>query len=443
MYHPSCFILMPFGKKKGPEDIEFDFDYISEKLIKPAIAAAGLTPIRADAEQTGGIIHKAMYERLALCDYAVADVSTVNANVYYELGMRHTIKPFTTICIMSDKSKLAFDLNLNRTYTYKIDENGKLLNVEEAITAIAEKLMLAKQSKSTDSPVYQLVDGISFQKSLAHEKTDIFREKVHYELEIKDKLSEIRTHAEEEERVTLLNDYVATLTPIENQETGVLIDVMLTYRALGSWQTMVDWILKLPEYVFNTQMVQEQYGFALNRNKQKDKAIDILTALIKANGPNPETNGILGRVYKDLADANASNKILSGGYTRKSIESYLAGYEADIRDSYPGINAVTLMALINDNRYLQYISAVKLAVTLKLKTKTPDYWDYATLLELAVLQEDSAEATVQLYKALGEKIERPWMTDSTINNLNKIKGAFEEQGKQTKFFEDIIKGLNG
>ena len=53
---------MPFGKKIGQEGIEFDFDYISEHLIKPAIIAAGLSPIRADAEVTDGIIHKAMYD---------------------------------------------------------------------------------------------------------------------------------------------------------------------------------------------------------------------------------------------------------------------------------------------------------------------------------------------------------------------------------------------
>ena len=440
MYQPSCFILMPFGKKTGPEGIEFDFDYISETLIKPAILAAGLTPIRADAEQTNGIIHKAMYERLALCDYAVADVSSVNANVYYELGMRHTIKPYTTICIMSDKSKLAFDLNLNRTYPYKIDANGVLTNIADDIKAIADKLLLAKKLKSTDSPVYQLVDGISFQKSLAHEKTDIFRDKVHYEQEIKDKLSEIRNHSIKEERITLLNEYVDTLVPIENQETGVLIDVMLSYRALEYWQEMINWILKFPEYVFNTQMVQEQYGFALNRNKQRDKAIVILESLIKANGANPETNGILGRVYKDLADDHVSSKIKSEGFLKKSIQSYLAGYEADIRDAYPGINAVTLMALINDNSYMQYMSAVKLAVKLKMKRKKPDYWDYATLLELAVLEHNSVEANEQLLNALAEKTE-DWMPKTTINNLNKIKISFQQQGKDIVFIDELIDGL--
>ena len=48
---------------------------------------AGLEPLRADEEQAGGISHKPMFERLVLCDYAVADLTAANANVFYELGV--------------------------------------------------------------------------------------------------------------------------------------------------------------------------------------------------------------------------------------------------------------------------------------------------------------------------------------------------------------------
>jgi hypothetical protein len=55
-----------------------------------------MQPIRADEEMAGGIIHKPMFERLMLCDYAVADLTTANPNVFYELGIRHAIQPATT-----------------------------------------------------------------------------------------------------------------------------------------------------------------------------------------------------------------------------------------------------------------------------------------------------------------------------------------------------------
>ncbi len=50
-----------------------DFDAVYRDLIVPAIENAGLDPLRADDELTGGIIHKPMFERLILCEYAMAD----------------------------------------------------------------------------------------------------------------------------------------------------------------------------------------------------------------------------------------------------------------------------------------------------------------------------------------------------------------------------------
>jgi hypothetical protein len=47
--------------------------------------------LRADDEMAGRIIHKPMFERLILCEYAVADPTTANANVFYELGIRHAV----------------------------------------------------------------------------------------------------------------------------------------------------------------------------------------------------------------------------------------------------------------------------------------------------------------------------------------------------------------
>jgi hypothetical protein len=80
---PLCFVLMPFGRKKDPKGgPDIDFDVIYETAIRPALEDAGLEPVRADLERTGGIIHKAMFERLLLCDYAVADLTTANANVF-------------------------------------------------------------------------------------------------------------------------------------------------------------------------------------------------------------------------------------------------------------------------------------------------------------------------------------------------------------------------
>ena len=73
---PLCFILMPFGKKPAGDGRVVDFDAVYERLIKPAVVAAELEPLRADEEIAGGVIHKAMFERLILCEFAIADLTT-------------------------------------------------------------------------------------------------------------------------------------------------------------------------------------------------------------------------------------------------------------------------------------------------------------------------------------------------------------------------------
>src|ERR1051325_5634507 len=86
-----CFVLMPFGRKQAPDSsLVIDFDAVYGEIIKPAIDDAGLEPLRADEEMTGGVIHKPMFERLILCRFAVADMTTANANVFYERCEEHT-----------------------------------------------------------------------------------------------------------------------------------------------------------------------------------------------------------------------------------------------------------------------------------------------------------------------------------------------------------------
>ena|SRR5215831_4122497 len=113
--HPLCFVLMPFGIKKDPvTSAEINFDFIYQQAIRPAIGAAEMEPIRADEERIGGIIHKPMFERLLLCDFAIADLTTGNPNVYCELGVRHAARPMTTLAIFAEYQNLPFDLNLLR-----------------------------------------------------------------------------------------------------------------------------------------------------------------------------------------------------------------------------------------------------------------------------------------------------------------------------------------
>ncbi|HMK24993.1 MAG TPA: TRAFs-binding domain-containing protein [Chitinophagaceae bacterium] len=447
---PLCFIIMPFGKKKDADGNEIDFDEIYELLIHPAIDVAEMDPVRADEETVNGIIHKPMYERLILCDYAVADLTTANANVFYELGIRHAVKPYTTITIFASGSKLPFDLNAVRCLPYDYDKEKHLTNIKKNITALATQLKNAKKQKATDSPVYQLVDGISFQNSVAHEKTDIFRDKVEYDNKMKALLAKARNkEGGKAERIKAIEELVRDQINPEDEETGVLIDVMLSYRSQSAFDKMIAFIKLLPAHVQQTVMVQEQLGFALNRIGEKEEAIRVLEKIINENGPSSETYGILGRVYKDLFEkANEDkNELLAESYQDKAAETYLKGFEADWRDGYPGVNAITLLEVKGDQKSKEQVKklapVVEYAVIRKMKTKKEDYWDYATLLELAVIENDETKAKECLRKALACPIEGSWMFETTIKNLKLINENRKKRKEDNNVSESMIGLLQG
>src|SRR5260370_37697284 len=102
LFRAICFVDMLFGKNPDlPSGVEVDFDQIYATAIEPAIVKVGLEPIRGDRERTGGIIHAPMFGRLLLSDFVVADLTLSNPNVFYELGVRHTARPYTTVPIFS------------------------------------------------------------------------------------------------------------------------------------------------------------------------------------------------------------------------------------------------------------------------------------------------------------------------------------------------------
>ena len=166
MSFPLCFVLMPFGTKTDSNGLVIDFDAVYQQLIAPAIRDAGLEPLRADEEMTGGIIHKPMFERLVLCEYAVADLTTANPNVFYELGVRHAVRPWSTVLIFAGGTRLPFDVAPLRGLCYSIDAAGKLTDVERIGAALVARLNVAKQRADHDSPMFQLLDGRKLRTSL-------------------------------------------------------------------------------------------------------------------------------------------------------------------------------------------------------------------------------------------------------------------------------------
>jgi uncharacterized protein DUF4071 len=436
---PLCFVLMPFGKKLDAAGRVTNFDSVYEKVIAPAVARAGLEPIRADEEKIGGTIHKPMFERLMLCHYAVADITGANPNVFYELGIRHAMRPRSTVIVFGEGTVLPFDIALVRGIAYKTDGSGEPVNAEAIIAAIADQLIAARGNPHDDSPIFQLIEDMP-RTEVDHSKTDSFRSQYDYSKKYKNRLRDAVKQGADAVQAVAAEPALANLLEVES---GVVVDLFLSLRDVKAHKAMIDLYERMPLPLKRAKMMREQLGFALNREGRFADAEKVLTEVIAEFGPSSETNALLGRIYKDRWDLAKKDGLPEArALLRCAIDAYLAGFEADWRDAYPGINAVTLMEMMAkpDPRQQEILPVVRYSASRKA-TRAPDYWDHATLLELAVLARDEDDAEEKLGEALSVA-RASWELESTARNLRLIREMREGRGEDMawlKRIEDTLK----
>jgi hypothetical protein len=435
---PLCFVLMPFGRKLDSGGRLTDFDAMYRDVIAPALMQAGLEPIRADEEKIGGTIHKPMFERLMLCHYAVADVTGANPNVFYELGIRHALRPRSTAIIFREGTVIPFDIAMVRGIPYSTDGSGLPVNGETTIAAIATQLREARANPHDDSPVFQLIDDLP-RWDIDHTKTDVFRSVVDYSKRYKAKLS---SAVKEGEQAVLEIARDVGLANLLEVETGIVVDLFLSLRDVKAYDAMIELYDRMPRPLQQAKMMREQLAFALNRKERSEEAAKVLEAVIAEFGPSSETNGLLGRIYKDRWEkAKKEDEFEAKALLQQAIDAYAKGFETDWRDAYPGVNAVSLMEMREppDPRQAEILPVVRYAAWRKARNN-PDYWDFATLVELAVLGRDKSDAENQLADALA-RARAGWELDSTARNLRLIRELRSARGEDAGWIKRLEDAL--
>jgi hypothetical protein len=110
---PKCFVAMPMsdfaGLKKG------QWKWIYRRLFVPAIRSAGFDAIQSTP--TRGSLVAGIIDDLWSADAVLADLTGQNANVFYELGVRHALRG-KTISIAQSGKHIPFDLHDTARYIY-------------------------------------------------------------------------------------------------------------------------------------------------------------------------------------------------------------------------------------------------------------------------------------------------------------------------------------
>jgi hypothetical protein len=142
----TCFVMQPFASPHG--------DYY-EKIFKPAIDKTGLKPVRADADifGTGKIIDQ-IWRGINAATVLVAELTTRNANVLYELGLAHALKK-PVVLVSSNQPDVPFDLHHIRVIYYDVTDPfwGTKL-----IEKVAENILSAL--KNPEEAIFKTLDEV-------------------------------------------------------------------------------------------------------------------------------------------------------------------------------------------------------------------------------------------------------------------------------------------
>ena len=164
MAKKTCFVSMGFGKKTDYyTGRTLDLERTYRNIIKPAAKEAGFECIRADEVAHSGRMEEVSYQQLLNADVVIVDLSTLNPNALYELGVRHALRPHSTIVIAEDgTTALPFDLSTLPIRKYRHQGDGiDYEEVQRMQSDLRTALIAIAENVADDSPVYHFLKGLN------------------------------------------------------------------------------------------------------------------------------------------------------------------------------------------------------------------------------------------------------------------------------------------
>lgn len=449
-FRPRVFVVMPFGKKEVPkkpridpsgepaaareEPLQVDFDAVYKRLFLPAIEAAGLQSFRADDEPAAGDILQDMFAELVTADFVLADISILNANVFYELGIRHTVGPRGVICLHAGWADRPFDVAPQRTFKY----DGQLFRVgcdrdaawEKEVAAEVERLgetlrkAVAADRTTEGSPVYSNLPNL-VPPDASGLGTARFKHYRNQSDEWAQRIVIATRDGRAEDILTLAGDM-----PSPYARRKLLRQSGDALLALGRFAQSEKIYRELWEDIAGTGSMEElrvkaQLALLANRLGRTREAAQELKDLAREMPGAAEAQGLLGRVYKDMwrqewieapeLEQRLQLACRNAALARKALATYEVALRRDLDSYYNGINVVTLAALLDhaacaskrpakpaltDLADLQTV--VRLAATARVADEFECVWARATLGELHLVQRQPQEALEQYEQATAD-----------------------------------------
>lgn len=409
---PTCFVVMGFGKKTDyPTGRVLDLDKSYRDIIKPAAVAAGYQCMRADEIQHAGNINVPMYQQLLNADVVIADVSTYNPNAFYELGVRHALKPYTTITIAEDK--LVFPFDVGQIAIRKYHHLGEGIDYEEVERMRAElqkAIEIVGAQAACDSPVYTFLGNLK-PPALAKEEAVRALAAAAPQSAQADQPT-IRVLLDQAEAAVTRSDFITAKSLFAVVRSMMPVDNYVAQRlALATYKSQ----LPTPEAALN-------------------EAAEILESLSPATSTDSETLGLYGAIHTRLWGLKSATPDLEKALWAREKGFYVRN------DYYNGINLAFLLNVraalkaaaepaeaIADFILAQRTRRRVLALCEELLGKTPApagadaYWIYATMAEAYLGTGDAVNSQESLDRAKAVPGVAGWMVQTTQDQLASLQ----------------------
>lgn len=335
-----AFVVRPFGKR---EDI--DFDAVGEKLIAPALAGTDYSGNTTEVISEAGSIHEDMFLELLGAQLVVADISIHNANVFYELGIRHALRPRATVLLraktvgddVTPRAAVPFDIHGLRYCKY--DPADPAAAVDDLKRSIRETAAAYR----VDSPIYRLLPDLVVDA----EKLRVLP------LELTEQIDQARRSGNAADLRLLVEDVTGARfeEPALRRIAMALNDIGDRPGAIDAWVQLR--IARPTDFEANHQLATlYARSFKLTESDQTiDRALSNTTL---TSGQRSELSALRASNVKRRwlgvwcvgPDVAARQQLaLRSPQLDEAINHYVRGFQHDLNNYYSGLNGLALASL--------------------------------------------------------------------------------------------------
>lgn len=342
-----AFIVRPFGTQSG-----VDFEAVERLLIAPALQQLEIEGRTTQEMTAQGNIRADMFRMLVGADLVVADLSIHNANVFYELGIRHGLRGTGTFLLRAKLDTFPFDLSTDRYFVYDPAQPGARL--DDLVKALRSTLDL----RYVDSPVYELLPSLRPPDPASLQAVP---------REFRDDVERARAGGYRGDLRLLAHE--ARGFEWEREGLRVVGRAQLTLRAFAGARETFEWLLKTSENdVEAHQRLATIYQRLASdgsltpdaRRSLLARSTQAIRRVLESSESSPhdlaEGYALLGRNTKSdwrddwagKAEAERPAAALRSPLLKQAADLYLRGYEEDPAHCYSGISALGLYRLLTE-----------------------------------------------------------------------------------------------